>query len=1131
MELETSMDSLVIEVESVSKNATTAISNLITKLDELDKKLQNVVNSSKNFSKLNSNISNATQNVSGATKKVSTKTQQPFKEYGTKESQFQSLGINESDLTQVISTTKTATQETTKYKTALGQTVTVIEKTNNGLKGYKVTLSDVNSTTKKGTSIFKAMTSGLSGTLLQANLIWHSLKSTASMFGSLTTNAASYYEAFNLFTTTLGENAQEGLEWVEMFSDALYLDAAPVMQYMGSFNSLIKGLGVGTDRAYLMSQQLTQLTYDLASFKNLDFETAFQKLQSGISGEIEPLRNVGVVLSEATLQELAYSLGLEENVSDMNEAEKAQLRYIQIMKSSTEWQADMGKTLTSPANALRVIKEQFTLLGRAIGNVFIPILMTLIPYVMVVTEWLNQLANTLANFLSDIFGVDLDFDFNTSGFDTSVGDVTGGLGDIGAAADDTKNKLNTMLAPFDELNNVQTQSKSDGSGAGAGGVGGDLGVDLPTYDALSKLTDQFSKNIEKARQNLEGVLKVAAAVGATLLAWKIAKGVSDFITSLSNMKNSFSTLNGWVGKLGTSLNKVGWAKIATSAVSLTGGLVGVATAIMGSSGVYNAVKKMTKEMNVSSQGLILFTGNMAEAASGGALLGLVLGGPVGAAIGAIGGLLAGGIAGIVGYNSALTELAESKVFGDINISTAEFSESLNNLELSFTGTSSVIEQFKSNMDSLTATFDTNMTQVDGYLTRFQYLGESISGETGEMFKESLNNLFTSANEIIDSGTQYSVQLWATSFQEMTGLTAEEQQKVLQIITDNGNATKTEMQNAQNRINEIWQTAINTRGYLTNEEYAEIQNLLNKIRSLTATEAEKSQADMEYYKKLFSDKSYQLDEESYNNFLEARKSYEQTMRDTIRENYEKRYADAQVQIDNLKEQQKNANSDEYNELQSQIDLLEKTQQEAYNTRLKEEDELKTKLEGYTNDVYTNITGTYLDIYNKTDAESKRIRETIEGIFKNANINPNDIISQFQSIGKNSADSFSNAFNKQGVRVQLDPNAFANGQTSARVTMSVAGYADGGFVDSADLFFANENGIPEMIGRIGNQTAVANNDQITTSITNALTSALDKYDFGNGNSPTIIYLGNKKLYEGYGEHVQRENDRYGTNMIRM
>src|SRR5699024_9416205 len=134
-------------------------------------------------------------------------------------------------------------------------------------------------------------------------------------------------------------------------------------------------------------------------------------------------------------------------------------------------------------------------LGRAIGNVFLPILMMIVPYVMVVTEWLNTLAQTLANILSDLFGIDLDFSLDTGDFDTGVGTVVGGLEDIGSSADSAKNKLNTMLAPFDELNNVQTQVQSAGGGAGVGGgTGGDLGVDLPTYDALSKLTDQFRKN-------------------------------------------------------------------------------------------------------------------------------------------------------------------------------------------------------------------------------------------------------------------------------------------------------------------------------------------------------------------------------------------------------------------------------------------------------------------------------------------------------------------------------------------------------------------------------------------------------------------------------------------------------------
>ena len=103
-------------------------------------------------------------------------------------------------------------------------------------------------------------------------------------------------------------------------------------------------------------------------------------------------------MTEATLQELAYSYGLETRVANMTEAQKVMLRYIQIMKSSVDWQTDMGRTLITPMNATRVLQQQFLLLARAIGNVFIPILLQLIPYIMVITQWLTVLANKKASF-------------------------------------------------------------------------------------------------------------------------------------------------------------------------------------------------------------------------------------------------------------------------------------------------------------------------------------------------------------------------------------------------------------------------------------------------------------------------------------------------------------------------------------------------------------------------------------------------------------------------------------------------------------------------------------------------------------------------------------------------------------
>ena len=289
--METSIDTLTINIESVSKNALEPIQELINKLDDLNTKLQQVVKQSENFSKLKDNLNSASSGTSSNNKSSNKK--QPYSNYGSKESQFSALKIDSSSLkkafSEVTNSTALATTTTQKFRDAMGRVVTVTKQTKDGLDGYRVSLRDANTETKKSTSIFKSLTSGISGMALQFQLIWHTVTSIASGFGTMAIKAGDYYEAFNLFATTLGSQAEQGLEWVEMFSDALYLDPVNVMQYMGTFDSLIKGLGVGEEQAYLMSQQLTQLTYDLASFKNLDFETAFQKLQSGVSGELEPL--------------------------------------------------------------------------------------------------------------------------------------------------------------------------------------------------------------------------------------------------------------------------------------------------------------------------------------------------------------------------------------------------------------------------------------------------------------------------------------------------------------------------------------------------------------------------------------------------------------------------------------------------------------------------------------------------------------------------------------------------------------------------------------------------------------------------------------------------------------------------
>ena len=341
-----SMDTLMIEIQSSTINATNSIQSLIDKLNTLNQSLEYVIKQSESFSKLRTSIDNATKgiNIPKQTKppninmdnvkptvnmsdlaSQSTVLSKQGSLLANYRSQLQAVGLSQSDLSKKMSktinqTTKSKT-EITKYDTELGKLTVTARTAADSLTRYYTSLNQTNKANRTGESTFKSLnnqvkdindslkdlkknsagnmlsglTTGVTGLIAKIGILWTGISKVATSIGNLTMQAASYYESLNLFTTTLGEKAQEGMDWVNMFSDALYLDPSNVMQYMGTFDSLIEGLGVGADDAYLMSQQLTQLTYDLASFKNLDFQTAFEKLQSGISGEIEPLMLAAIV--------------------------------------------------------------------------------------------------------------------------------------------------------------------------------------------------------------------------------------------------------------------------------------------------------------------------------------------------------------------------------------------------------------------------------------------------------------------------------------------------------------------------------------------------------------------------------------------------------------------------------------------------------------------------------------------------------------------------------------------------------------------------------------------------------------------------------------------------------------------
>lgn len=216
-------------------------------------------------------------------------------------------------------------------------------------------VSRVNSALSKTQKVVKSSTQneglmgnlfgGGTGGILKTGLLIAGIQQLGSTIGSFVNESNAYIENMNLFSVSMGEAAGKAREFIDEYTNVLGVDPSNTMRYMGMFNTLIEGFGLSSDAAYTMSQNLTQLSYDMSSFLNIPIDEAMQKIKSGISGEIEPMRAVGVALDEASLQETAYALGIDQKVSAMTRAQKTELLYQQIMTRTITMQGDMARTL------------------------------------------------------------------------------------------------------------------------------------------------------------------------------------------------------------------------------------------------------------------------------------------------------------------------------------------------------------------------------------------------------------------------------------------------------------------------------------------------------------------------------------------------------------------------------------------------------------------------------------------------------------------------------------------------------------------------------------------------------------------------------------------------------------------
>ena len=360
-----------------------------------------------------------------------------------------------------------------------------------------------------------------------------SLKAIAEYLGNAVAKFNDFYEATDLFHNAMGNLSGEADTLISKMQGLLGVDPTKAMTYMATIQSLGTSFGLASDKAYILSKNLTQLAYDEGSYWNKNVAETFTAMSSAISGEIEPIRRLGVDLSQARLQQELLALGFNKQVSSLSQADKAVLRYIAIMKQTANVQGNLAQTIQSPANQIKILKAQLDMLAKSVGSLLYPAMKSILPPLIAAVQLIREFVQWVAK----LMGVKVVFtDFTKS---------AGSVGGIGDAMDDTTDStkkaakaLKDYTMGFDELNIIDPTQGSSGSGGGAsaGNILGD--VDLSGYDMFK---NYVGNAVDEIKAKLEKLAPLIAGISAGFATWAIGNAL---LEALNKIKGDGSLIEG-----------------------------------------------------------------------------------------------------------------------------------------------------------------------------------------------------------------------------------------------------------------------------------------------------------------------------------------------------------------------------------------------------------------------------------------------------------------------------------------------------------------------------------------------------------------------------------------------------------
>ena len=406
--------------------------------------------------------------------------------------------------------------------------------------------------------------------------------------GESITLASDLVEVQNVVNTVFGDMSSKVEEYAQNSIKQFGMSELSFKQYASRFQAMGSAMGIDTssiesansflnkatggyvglsDSMADVSLTLTQLTADMASFYNVSQKDVAEDLAAIFTGETRPLRQYGIDLTQATLQEWAMKNGLDANVKSMSQAEKTLLRYQYVLSNTTAAHGDFARTAGSWANQIRILQEQIKKFASIIGTGFIAAFKPFVQTLNKVMAKVIDFTQNVLNALGQIFG--WEFEISGGGITDDLGDVSGDLADSAGSSGDlsdnlgqaAKNAKKLHSLGIDELNIVQPEDSSSGSGSGSGNGSGSAGLG---NGGLSTTMKRNEAMIEAYKSSIKTLEELGDYIGDTLtntmnrIDWKkVYSGAKNFGTGFANFLNGLISpaLFGQVGKtIANSLN-------------------------------------------------------------------------------------------------------------------------------------------------------------------------------------------------------------------------------------------------------------------------------------------------------------------------------------------------------------------------------------------------------------------------------------------------------------------------------------------------------------------------------------------------------------------------------------------------